>query len=158
MRTSRILIASLAFGFTHPAMAQTTAKPDTAAVRAAVNAASAKLNAAYLAGDAAAVAGLFTEDARAEYAGFPSAKGRAAIQSTYDTYFKSNKLTVAETTIMEVTALTPDLVTAGGTTTRSATGSQSTHGGAGPRLIERAPTGSTGSATSWRSGQHEIGG
>jgi uncharacterized protein (TIGR02246 family) len=115
MRTSRILIASLAFGFTHPAMAQTTAKPDTAAVRAAVNAASAKLNAAYLAGDAAAVAGLFTEDARAEYAGFPSAKGRAAIQSTYDTYFKSNKLTVAETTIMEVTALTPDLVTAGGT-------------------------------------------
>jgi len=115
MRTSRILIASLAFGFTHPAMAQTTAKPDTAAVRAAVNAASAKLNAAYLAGDAAAVAGLFTEDARAEYAGFPSAKGRAAIQSTYDTYFNSNKLTVAETTIMEVTALTPDLVTAGGT-------------------------------------------
>ena len=115
MRTSRILIASLAFGFTHPAMAQTTAKPDTAAVRAAVNAASAKLNAAYLAGDAAAVAGLFTEDARAEYAGFPSAKGRAAIQSTYDTYFKSNKLTVAETTIMEVNALTPDLVTAGGT-------------------------------------------
>jgi ketosteroid isomerase-like protein len=73
------------------------------------------MSAAYIAGDAAGVAGFFTEDARAEYAGFPSAAGRAAIQALYEGYFKANKLTVSESTIGAVNVLTTDLVTAGGT-------------------------------------------
>lgn len=91
------------------------APPDTAAVRAALNATSAKLNAAYLAADAAAVAMFFTEDARAEYYGFQSAVGRAAIQSAYETYFKAAGLKVAETTVNAVNVLNADLATAGGT-------------------------------------------
>ena len=91
------------------------APPDSAAVRAALNATSAKLNAAYLAADAAAVAMLFTEDGRAEFYGFQSAVGRAAIQSAYETYFKTAGLKVAETTVNAVNVLNADLVTAGGT-------------------------------------------
>ena len=115
MRTSIIVLAAIALGIARPASSQSAAAPDTAAIRAALNAATTKMNAAYLAGDAAAVAALFTEEARAEYAGFPSAKGRAAIQATYEGYFKANKLTVAETTIRAVGALNENLVTAGGT-------------------------------------------
>ena len=115
MRTSAILLVALGFGFTHPAESQTAATPDTAAVRAALNANSAKMRDAYLAGDAAGVAASFTDDARAEYAGFPSAKGRAAIQGLYEGYFKANKLTVSDITILDVNVLSDALVTAGGT-------------------------------------------
>jgi ketosteroid isomerase-like protein len=89
--------------------------PDTATVRAGLNALTAKLVTAYLAGDAATMASLYTEDARAEYAGFPSAVGRTAIQSTYLEYFKANKLKVWESTIGDVNSLSADLATAGGT-------------------------------------------
>jgi uncharacterized protein (TIGR02246 family) len=115
MHIPSILLAALAFGLTHPAESQTPATPDTAAVRAALNANSSRMRDAYLAGDAAGVAASFTDDARAEYAGFPSAKGRAAIQALYEGYFKANKLTVSDITILEVNVLNEALVTAGGT-------------------------------------------
>ena len=117
MRTSRMTLVTigLSLAIAVHAFAQTDAKPDSATVRAALNATFTRMSAGYLAGDAAAVAGFFTEDARAEYAGFPSAAGRAAIQALYEGYFKANKLTVSETTIGRVNVLTPDLVTAGGT-------------------------------------------
>src|SRR5262245_46584626 len=97
------------------AQAATATKPDTATVRAALNAQLAKLETAYLAGDAVAVAGMFTEDARAEYFGFPSAVGRAQIQSTYETYFKANKLKVSKSDIVAVQSVTADMATALGT-------------------------------------------
>lgn len=118
---SRFLLAATAAALvacTQPAPEQAAAPPappDTAALRVTLVAMSEQLKTAYLAGDAAAVASHFTDDARAEYAGFPSAVGRAAIQSTYDTYFKANKLTAAEWTFGDVAALSADLATAGGT-------------------------------------------
>jgi ketosteroid isomerase-like protein len=120
MRRFSILlgVAALTVAITRSAPAQQTApatKPDTAAVRAGLNDLTAKMKTAYLAGDAAAVAALYTEDARAEFAGFPSAVGRAAIQSTTEAYFKANKLNVAEWTIGGLNSLTADLATAGGT-------------------------------------------
>lgn len=117
MRTSRTTLATigLSMALAASALAQTDARPDSAAVRAALNAAFTKMSAGYLAGDAAAVASFFTDDGRAEYAGFPSAVGRAAIQALYEGYFKANKLTVSESTIGAVNVLTADLVTAGGT-------------------------------------------
>jgi len=110
--------AALAAACAQPAPEQAAAPPappDTAAVRAALVAISEQMKTAYLAGDAATVAGHFTEDARAEYAGFPSAVGRAAIQSTYETYFKATKLSVAEWTFGDVNSMTEDMATAGGT-------------------------------------------
>lgn len=95
--------------------APAAARPDTAAVRAGLNALSAKLEAVYLAGDAAGVAALFTEDAQAEYAGFPSAAGRAAIQALYEGYFKANKLKVSRIEFLGVNSVTADLATALGT-------------------------------------------
>jgi ketosteroid isomerase-like protein len=114
LRLRSLIAAGLLAAVATTAQGQ-AAPPDTAAIRAALNATSAKLNAAYLAGDAAAVVMFFTDDARAEYYGFPSAAGHAAIQSAYETYFKANKLKVAETTINGVNVLNADLVTAGGT-------------------------------------------
>lgn len=95
--------------------AQGQAAPDTAAVRVALTALNAKLTTAYLAGDAVTIASLFTEDGRAEYAGFPSAAGRAAIQSTYEGYFKANKLKVWESTTQAVNAPSANIASAGGT-------------------------------------------
>ena len=54
MRTSIIVLAAIALGIARPASSQSAAAPDTAAIRAALNAATTKMNAAYLAGDAAA--------------------------------------------------------------------------------------------------------
>ena len=101
MLTPRMILAavSLSIAVAGSAFGQADARPDSATVRAALNAAFTRMSAGYLAGDAAAVASFFTEDARAEYAGFPSAVGRAAIQTLYEGYFKANKLTVAESTI-----------------------------------------------------------
>ena len=104
----------LVLGGTVPLSAQ-SALPDSAAVRSSLNAANTRMSASYLSGDAAGVAGFFTDDARAEYAGFPSAVGRAAIQALYEGYFKANKLTASESVIGAVNVLSADLVTAGGT-------------------------------------------
>jgi len=118
---SRFLFAVTAAALvacTQPAPEQAAAPPappDSAALRVTLVAMSEQLKTAYLAGDAPAVAAHFTEDARAEYAGFPSAVGRAAIQSTYATYFAANKLTVAEWTFGAVNPISADLATAGGT-------------------------------------------
>ena len=111
------LLALLATGLT---VTQTTiaeaqtAPGDTAAARTAITALGAKLSAANIAGDAAGIAALFTEDARAEYAGFPSAVGRAAIQSTYETLFKTTKYKVWELVVKGVNAPTADVASAGG--------------------------------------------
>jgi ketosteroid isomerase-like protein len=111
---SLLAVSAIVSAASAHAQAAPASKPDTAAVRAALNAQTDKLTAAYLAGDAVTVAGLFTDDARAEYAGFPSAVGRAQIQSTYETYFKANKLKVAKSDILVVESVTADLATAGG--------------------------------------------
>jgi len=74
-----------------------------------------KLEAAYLAGDAAGVAALYTEDARAEFSGFASAVGRGQIQSTYATYFKANKLKVSKSEVLQVNSVTAEIASALGT-------------------------------------------
>jgi len=89
--------------------------PDTATVRAALTQLASKFTTASLAGDAVAIAALFTDDARAEFAGFPSAAGRAAIQSTYETLFKATKLKVWEAVIQGVNSPSADVASAGGT-------------------------------------------
>ena len=91
------------------------AQGDTAAVRVAIAAQAQKYTTALLAGDAVTIASFFTEDARAEYAGFPSAAGRAAIQALYEGFFKTNKVKVWEDTIRQVNAPSAEIVSAGGT-------------------------------------------
>lgn len=117
---SRFLLAATAAALVacaQPAPEQAAAPPappDTAALRATLVAMGDELTKAYLAGDAAAIAAHFTDDARAEFYGFPSAAGRAAIQSTYTTYFQTEKLQVAEYVFGDVNPLNADLATAGG--------------------------------------------
>lgn len=91
------------------------AAPDTAAIRAELRAAADQSQSQYLAGSAAGVAGMFAADARAEFQGFPSAVGRAAIESTYVAYFAANKLQVAEINLTAINATAPDRATALGT-------------------------------------------
>lgn len=94
------------------AAAPAVAPPDTAAIRAELRAMSDQVQAQYLAGSASSVAASFTEDARAEFQGFPSAVGRAAIESLYVGYFSTTKLSVAEVTLGGVNATAPDAATA----------------------------------------------
>ncbi len=130
-RLSLAAIAAALVACAQPAPEQAAtppAPPDSAALRVTLVAMSEQMKTAYLAGDAAAIAGHFTEDARAEYAGFPSAAGRAAIQSTYEAYFQANKLTVAEWTFGDVNPLTDEVATAGGTYHSYAPASKPAHG------------------------------
>jgi ketosteroid isomerase-like protein len=89
--------------------------PDTAAIRAELRAMSDRNQASYLAGDAAGVAANFADSAIAEFLGFPTAVGKAAIESTYVAYFAANKLTVAEIGIDQVSSTGPDRASALGT-------------------------------------------
>jgi ketosteroid isomerase-like protein len=108
------LQALIIAGLTVTAPAAAYGQGDTAAVRVAITAQAQKYTTAALAGDAVTIATLFTEDARAEYAGFPSAVGRAAIQALYEGFFKANKIKVWEDTIRQVNAPSADIVSAGG--------------------------------------------
>jgi ketosteroid isomerase-like protein len=91
------------------------APPDTAAVRTELQTLSDQLEARYLAGDAAGVAANFADSAIAEFQGFPSATGRPAIESTYTTFFASNKLKVSEINLGPIDATSPATATALGT-------------------------------------------
>ncbi len=113
MTRAAFLFFAAALACTQPApQAAAPAPPDTAAVRAGLRTSADQTQALYLAGNAAGVAALYTADARAEFQGFPSAVGRAAIESTLVGYFAANKLSVAEITIGEVGAPADDRATA----------------------------------------------
>ena len=105
-----------------PARQETAAAaaPDTAAIHMAVQALGDRFETNALAGNAAAVASDFTEDGRAEFYGFPSAVGRAAVEGLYTTYFGSNKVTASEVTTQAVSATGPDLASARGVTSVTA--------------------------------------
>ena len=91
------------------------APPDTAAIKAELQAQVDQIEALYLAGDAAGVSGTYADSAIAEFQGFPSAIGRPAIDSTFARYFAGNKLKVAEVTLGSVNATSAMTATATGT-------------------------------------------
>ena len=103
---------------TTPAVEQAAAPPappDTAAIRAELQAQVDQTESRYVAGDAAAVAGSYADSAIAEFQGFPSAVGRPAIDSTFARFFASNKIKVAEITLGSVNATSAMTATATGT-------------------------------------------
>ena len=91
------------------------APPDTAAIRADIQALNDQIETSYLAGDAAAVAGAYADSAIAEFQGFPSAIGRPAIDSLFARYFASTKIKVAEINIGSLNPTSPETATATGT-------------------------------------------
>jgi ketosteroid isomerase-like protein len=91
------------------------AAPDTAAIRAELEASMDQTEARYMAGDAAGVAGSYADSAIAEFQGFPSALGRPAIDSTFARFFASNKIKVAEITMTSVDVTSAMSATATGT-------------------------------------------
>jgi len=91
------------------------AAPDSAAARAAIEAISQQYSARLVANDAAGISALFTEDATAAYFGYPTTTGRANIQALYAASFGVAKPTAAQLTVGTAGAITPGLLTAGGT-------------------------------------------
>jgi uncharacterized protein (TIGR02246 family) len=95
------------------------AAPDSAAARAAVEALSQQYSDRIVAGDAAAVAALFSEDATTSFFGFPTTNGRANIQALYAASIGAAKRTAAKITLGRVNAVAPGLLTAVGTSDES---------------------------------------
>jgi uncharacterized protein (TIGR02246 family) len=91
------------------------AAPDTAAVRVSIQALGDSWAALAMAGDAAGIAALFTEDGTAAFFGFPTTTGRANIQAFMAGLFAAGKVTSAKATVVGVTAPAPGIATAGGT-------------------------------------------
>lgn len=90
------------------------AAPDSVAARAAIEALGKQYTDRIVAGDAAAVAALFTEDAVTSYYGFPTTTGRANIQALYATTLGVAKRTGAQITVGRANGITPGVVTAVG--------------------------------------------
>lgn len=99
--------------------AEMTATPDTAAVRAAVEATGTRWAEFAVAGNAAGIAGLFTEDGTAAFFGFPTTTGRAAIEAMMGALFAAVKVTAAQTTVQAVAVPAPGVATALGTYTET---------------------------------------
>ena len=90
------------------------APPDTAAIRAELQALNDQIAAGYVAGDVAAVAAAYADSAIAEFQGFPSAIGRPAIDSAFARYFAATKIKVAEITLGSVNVTSAATATATG--------------------------------------------
>jgi uncharacterized protein (TIGR02246 family) len=90
------------------------AAPDTAAVRVALQAAADQWASFAMAGDAAGIASLFTEDGTAAIFGMPTTTGRANIQAMMAGLFAAGKVTSAKATIEAVAAPVPGIATARG--------------------------------------------
>jgi uncharacterized protein (TIGR02246 family) len=119
MRTSFFVAIALAAACAPAAdqAASAPAAPDTAAVRVGLQAASDKWDVLAVAGDAAGIATLFTEDGTVAFFGAPTTTGRANIQAMMTGLYSVAKVTAAKGTILGVTAPAPGLATARGTYT-----------------------------------------
>jgi uncharacterized protein (TIGR02246 family) len=95
--------------------ASAPAAPDTAAVRVAIQAVGDKWASLAMAGDAAGIAALFTEDGTFAAFGLPTATGRANIQAVLAGLFAAAKSTSAQAVVLGVTAPAPGIATARGT-------------------------------------------
>lgn len=95
--------------------APAAAAPDTAAVHAELNALADQYEIALKAGDAGAIAGHFTDDARVEFQRFPSAVGRPAIQAQHVERFAAQKVLEIEINTQAVSAPAADRASGRGT-------------------------------------------
>lgn len=90
------------------------ALPDSASVHTAIQALSDAYEAAELAGDAAAVAALYTENGTAAFEGVPTSAGRAAVQESMTGYFSLFKVSRADIPVQVVAVHSPTVATASG--------------------------------------------
>ena len=89
--------------------------PDTAAVHTALNALDDQYEAAEIAGNPAQVGALYTDDARTEFQGFPSAIGKAAIEAQTAQAAAAQKVLEMEIITGGVSVVGPAMASAGGT-------------------------------------------
>jgi len=113
MRNALFVLALAAAGA--PAAAQQSAAPDTAALRVTIQALTDRWASASLAGDAAGIANLFTENGTAAFFGMPTTSGRSNIQALIANLFAAAKVTTAKGTVGMVAAPGPGIATALGT-------------------------------------------
>lgn len=113
MRIRLTLAAALVL--TAPAAAQQAAAPDTAALRAALQAFTDRYAGLAKAGDVAGLAATFTEDGTAAYYGFPTTSGRAGLQALYSGLLAVQKVTAADGAVISANQVMPGLATALGT-------------------------------------------
>ncbi|HEX9166827.1 MAG TPA: hypothetical protein VF862_13020 [Gemmatimonadales bacterium] len=114
------LFVSIAFAVACAPAAEPPAAADFAPDSAAALAAAQELGRQYaeriVTGDAASVAGLFTEDATTAYFGYPTTSGRANIQALYAASIASaGKPTGSQIAVTSATGVTPGLITVLGT-------------------------------------------
>lgn len=93
------------------------ALPDSASVHTAIQALSDAYEAAELAGDAAAVAALYTEGGTAAFEGLPTSSGRAAVEALFASYFSLFSVSRADIPVQAVGIQSPTVVTSGGVAT-----------------------------------------
>ena len=91
--------------------------PDSATVHAAIQAVADAYEAAELAGDAAAVAQLYTENGTLALEGVPTTTGRANIEAMATASFAEQTITRADIVVASAGAQSPTVATAGGTAT-----------------------------------------
>lgn len=103
-----------------PPAASGPAALDSAAAAAVVDAFTAEYARHLVAGDAAAIAGLFTDDATGAYFSFPTATGRAAIEELYAASFKLAPRIAARIVTTSVNGSIPGLITGVGTNSETA--------------------------------------
>lgn len=103
-----------------PPAASGPAALDSAAAAAVVDAFTAEYARHLVTGDAAAIAGLFTDDATAVYFSFPTVTGRAAVEGLYAASFTSAPRTAARIATTLVNGSIPGLITGLGTNSETA--------------------------------------
>jgi len=90
------------------------AAPDTAAVRAELQSLVDRYVQYLMAGDAAGVAGLYTDDATYAVYGVPTTTGRANVEAVFAGYFGAFKVTSAQGTVEAAASPGPGIATARG--------------------------------------------
>ena len=90
------------------------AAPDTAALRAELQGQADRWVQYALAGDAAGVAGLYTDDATYAAYGIPTTTGRANVEALFAGYFGAFKITSAQLTVQAAASPGPGIATARG--------------------------------------------
>jgi ketosteroid isomerase-like protein len=94
--------------------AEAPALPDTAVVRQAIQTHGDQWAAYDMAGDAAGLVSLHTDDASVAFYGLPTTTGAAALQALYQGYLAVNKVSSAESIVQAVSASAPGIATARG--------------------------------------------
>ncbi|HSR14716.1 MAG TPA: nuclear transport factor 2 family protein [Gemmatimonadales bacterium] len=94
--------------------AEAPALPDTAVVRQAIQAHGNQWAAFDMAGDAAGLVSLHTDDASVAFYGIPTTTGTTALQAMYQGYLAANKVTSAQSVVQAIAAPAPGIATARG--------------------------------------------